>query len=549
MNRIFASLLCTSAGVLATGKTFFVPRDAMFQEYMWSALRAAHRHDLGKGEFYGDVGAQMGWQQQHDHARLARYFFNPNGCLAIGPASDSTVNIRNIDLGLSHDARGTLGIEPSYNIFLATFDGFLGFDEFVHGLWLSLRLPCQHVHWQTNIRSCVENPGNDAVYTANGTVGILNLHDETRYIVYGSSPNPVPVAYTHAGALQASLEGEHSFGDAPILQAGKITTYRQRASGLAGIDVHVGYDFVRKQRLLIGAALGIVGPAANRPAKDECDQFIFIGTPVIGPLHAWQFAGQLLGRINLINKDEGLKLDLWADAQISGLTRTRSTRLLGLQAGNTTCFNQYLLLKKYAVTNTGAQYLGLERAANLLKADLRTRCNWQSQVTLMFNWYNRGFSGSLGYNFFARGRERCFSYRTCSNDWQLYKYTVAGDAPILGSAVGRWVNGGFYDPANTTIHTLGTLVPASQQDAGAGPQPNLADAGPVRSAALTREMIASDVALHPRYLSHTLFFAGAYEWTNSDWRPQLGVIGMYEHGANDASVHTWGIFVSGAIGF
>lgn len=537
---IFA-LVGSASGI---GHTYFVPRDQMFQEPIWTALKVFERHNSEKQEFYGDVGISIGCQQTNGGC-LGSYFFNTCGQLRIGPEG-SNPDIRNTDLGLSSDAQGTIGIKPSISSFYTLFDAYLGFDEFVTGMWLSLRMPCIHQRWDTDIWSTVSNSGSDTYYTADGIIGALNLHDDTRYVVYDNA-QAVPIAYRGAGALVQALGGERSFGDAGPLQAAKLTACRQTANGLAGIDVRLGYDFLQRQRVLASAGIGFIAPAANRP--HNCCQTLFIGAPVIGSLHAWEFIGQLLGRVQLKHIENGASLDFYADAQVAALTHTKSTRTLGLRIGNNTCFNQYALLKKYAVSDTGASYVALEHAANILKADMRTRCNWQTQVTLILALENRGLYASLGYNFYARGRERCFSYKLCNHDWQLYKYTLVGNCPVLGYAAPNWLNGGFYDPNDTNVHTLGTLVPGSQQIAPAGPTPTLANISPVYAGAITQDMIDPTVALSPKIMSNTFFGAASYAWAESDWEPQLGVLVMYERGANTASPHTWSAFISGAISF
>ena len=510
-------------------------------------LTAENRHQFDREEFYGDFAITLGWQQNFSRSRLSSYFLNKCGSVNVGANAASGAaavsDIRASDLGLSTTFTGCAWLCPKYQDFIADFDLYLAWDEFVQGLWTELRIPFVHTRWNAGLGSSASDLG--------GTYYALD-DNQTDFVVTSANDAPVEVVYTGSCALSSALLGNCGFGDAPRLSAGKMVNCVRTQNGLGGIRLEIGYDFLRRERGSMGLALDVQFPAANKPCKcNNCDLFIF--DPKVGSQHAWKIGGVLRAQYMLWDRDEKERIDFYFDGRAAGLFSGTTTRLVGLQANNCTLFNQYLLLDKFEVTSTSATYIGLERAANLLKYQVKNcSASVESQITAMFQYKNGGFVGALGYNFFGRSAEKLSLCKCCCNCGDNYSYVIKGDLPVYTDAD---TDGGFYSPTDSDINQTGTVVPLSQVV-----HANLL-ASTVTGAALNLSNCCGSCstcgngnitvcpATHPKYISNTIFGHLGYHWEDVDWKPYLGILGKVDIGSSNTALRLWGVYLKGGICF
>lgn len=528
------------------------------------------RHQFDREEFYGDFAIALGYRQNFDRYRLSTYFFNKNGKLSIGANDTTGVDVRASDLGLSTTFSGCASLCPKYSDFVADFDLYTAWDEFVQGLWTELRVPLIYSRWNSNICSTTSSAGGDYYALADGTTSYVVSTDEDK----------VAVAYTNAAS---ALVGCSTFGDAPALHAGKFTgsccgssCCTNSATGLGGIRLSLGYDFLRREKGYLGLALDVAFPAWNKPCKCNncCDLYMF--EPKVGSQHMWKIGGVLSGKYLLWDRNEDRRLDFVFDGRVYGAFGGSTTRLLGLNLGGCRYFNHYLLLKKYTISGDEATYAGLERAANLLKKQVKSKALVEAEVTAMLNYRHGGFVAALGYNFFGRGAEclcqcccssscgsccgsscnsscgstcgtSCSSCSTC--DSSTY-YVIKGDLPVYDGDVDH--DGGFYTKAGSNVRTLGDAITGDDVDA-THVQDNAINFGTSSCSTGCSTGCSGDVdlcsAAHPTYISNTIFLNLGYNWEDVDWKPYLGVIGDIELGSNNTALRLWGIFVKGGICF
>ncbi len=512
------------------------------------SLTADKRHQFDREEFYGDFAVTLGWQQNFNQYRLSSYFLNRNGKMTVGSnaASGQTAfaDVRASDLGLSATFTGCAWLCPKYADFIADFDLYLAWDEFVQGLWTQLRFPFVHTRWNAGLGTSVTAAGGTYYSYCSDTTTCQDTY------VVDTKGNAIPLVYSGCCALSSALLGNCSFGDAPRLTAGKMVNCRRTANGLDGIRLALGYDFVRRERGSLGLALDVVFPVANQLAKNNCCCDLFIFDPSVGGQHAWKVGGVLRGQYMLWDRDENERIDMYLDGRAYGVFNGQTTRLLGLNAGTTACtpccntlFNQYLLLKKYTVSGTTATYAGLERAANLLKARVKyNKALCEGQITVMFQYHNGGFVGALGYNFFGRSAENLCICNMCCPCGSYY-YVIKGDLPVYQPD--GTTDAGFYSPTDSNINSTGTAI--TTVDATTV-QANAIDFSTCSATACCGRINLCPAA-HPKYISNTIFGNIGYNWEDVDWKPYIGLIGKVDLGAKNTALRLWGVYLKGGFCF
>lgn len=512
------------------------------------SLNADKRHQFDREEFYGDFAVTLGWQQNFSRYRLSSYFMNSNGKMTVGANTPTGVttkyaNVRASDLGLSATFTGCAWLCPKYTDFIADFDLYLAWDEFVQGLWTELRVPLAYTRWNSGLGTSVTAAGGTDYYSY--CSGDIPDTCQTTNVV-NDDGDQVTLAYSGNCALSSALLGNCGFGDAPRLQAGKMVNCWRTATGLGGIRLSLGYDFVRRERGSMGLALDVVFPVANKLAKNNCCCDLFIFDPSVGAQNAWKVGGVLRGQYMLWDRDENERIDLYLDGRAYGVFSGQTTRLLGLNAGGSSCcntlFNQYLLLKKYTVDGTTVTYSGLERAANLLKARVRyNKALCEGEVTAMFQYRNGGFVGALGYNFFGRSAEQLCVCNMCNSAGSYY-YVIKGNLPVLDLSGD---DAGFYSKTDSDISKTGT---AYTHDLGTDTVANLQAAAFNFSSCGCNDVNLCP-ASHPKYISNTIFGNIGYNWEDVDWKPYIGVIGKVDLGSKNTALRLWGVYLKGGICF
>lgn len=531
------------------------------------SFTADKRHQFDREEFYGDFAINLGWQQNFSRSRLSSYFLDSTGKMTVG--ANGFAEVRASDLGLSTSFTGCATLCPKYQDFIADFDLYLAWDEFVQGLWTELRVPLVYTRWNAGLCSSTTAAGG-AYYT--GFTG-GDVTDETVNAVVNNQHDAVPVAFTGCNALGQALLGNCGFGAAPALCAGKMSNCVNTATGLGDIRLALGWDFLRRERGNMGIAIDVAFPAANqRKSCYKCPLYIFDAS--VGHQHCWAVGGVLRGQYMLWDRNEDENITMYLDARAYGVWAGKTTRLLGLNAGgasscstcstgscgtsccnscnnncNSCCgsnsstsslFNQYLLLNKYTISGDEITWAGLERAANLLKSEVKyCKAVAEGQFTAMFQYAKGGFMGALGYNFFGRSAEKL--QQCCKCNCGNYYYAIKGIAPVGEDGLG-----GFYSPADSNISKTGTFIAAESTAEGVAA---------LQAAAINfcpgtcNNSVNLCVASHPQYICNTIFGNLGYNWHDVDWKPYIGVIGKVDLGSSNKALRLWGVYLKGGICF
>ena len=509
------------------------------------AMTNDKRHQF-KDEFYGDFAVTIGWQQNFNAYPLSSYFLNKNGLMRVGAnAADgrtAMVDVRASDLGLSSTFTGIAWLCPKYQDLIADFDLFTAWDNVTEGLWSELRIPFAHTRWNAGLGTSVDYTGGTA-YTTPAAVGIISANQTVNVVcTEGDLEN---VVYQGNCALSSALLGNLCFGDAPILTAGKLINCTRTTNGLSGIRLSIGYDFLRRERGFLGIALDVECPVANKPHRKNCCN-LFMFDPKVGSQNRWLIGGAFFGRYQIWQKDENERVNINFDARAYSGFGGKTTRMLGILTHGNTLFNHYLLLKKFEISegSTTATYVGLERAANLLRYQVKSKAMGEGQFTVMLDYKKNNFAAGIGYNFYGRVKETLCLCNNCGCNTGYY-YVIKGNAPVANAAL--TYHGGFYSPNDSSISQTGTLVTGSQAAW------NALEATTVTENAINftpgNGNLSLCVAEQPQYTSNTIFAHIGYNWEDADWKPYVSLIGKLDFGTNNTALSLWGLYLKGGFCF
>lgn len=489
------------SGDMVFGKTHFSlrPQDSNVARKMVGVEDKIHL--FGKEEFYGvlSVGLEYGQTFRREN-QLGKFFNFAQGknCMTYGNKCDGTFDVYGVNFGTT--ASGTLCFDPIIKNFVADIDFWMGWDEFICGLWTRVQIPVNYTRW--DLRLCDTVTGDAS---ATFTPGYVN--DD-------ASVSPaVPFS-----SLKAAFTGSSGFGDAPALKAGKVCG-AQKDTQVAGLHFDLGYDFVRRERGHVGASLHFVAPTGTKPN----DEFLF--NAVSGSQHMWQLGATVNAGYQLWeNCDGDQRLGLYFDAVITHLFAAKQNRLFGLLInGASSAGSSYLLLKKFN-PNTG-DVVGLERAANILNCCSKISADVMADIGVMVQYDCGCFSTGLGWNFWTRSKEKVKEI-LCTIPANTYG--IKGDTDEFDVA------GGVATPNNHTQSksTIGTCAPT--------------DATTVY---LTNADIDVCPALSPRAYSNKVFGFFGYNWRDCDWQPYVLVEGDVEFGHDNRAADQWSVMLKGGISF
>ncbi len=473
-------------------------------------------HLYGKDEFYGVVSLGLMYQQTFDSKKLGRWFSfsrtfttaassssnccntscttdcNRSNCMTYGNKCDGTFDIYGANFGTTNS--GTICFNPQIRNFIADFDLWMGWDEFVCGLWTRIGVPVNYTKW--DLRACDSNTSSTV---STFTAGFMGTHAAGTVNGFGS--------------LLQGWAG-NAFGSVPGLTCGKICGSRKDTQ-VAALHFDVGYDFYSCERGHVAASLHFVAPTGTKPS----DEFLF--NAVSGPQHMWQVGGTVDAGYQLWeNCDGDQRLNIYFDAVVTHLFAAKQNRLFGLLInGQSSPGSSWLLLKTF---NSSKEATGLQRAANVLCCCSKFDAGVMADVTLMLQYDCGCFSSGLGWNFWTRSREKI---KEINCDLAAQNVGIKGDTP-------------FQNPdgsANNETQSKSTISKCSA-----------VETTPVL---LTNDNIDVCPALHTSAFSNKIFGFFGYNWRDCDWQPFLLIEGGAEFGQDNRAANQWEVMLKGGVAF
>lgn len=352
--------------------------------------------------------------------------------------------------------------------------------------YLDISTPITHVNSQLLLTETVINNGGGVDAYASTSTAVANM-------------------------VQAFKQSEWCFG--------KIDSCAHHGkTGLADIELKLGYEWMFAERANIASYMGLVIPTGNK-AKAE-----YVFEPIVGNGKHWGLMFGSQGGFNVwnsCNENWHLQFSFYTDARY--LFQNKQMRSFDLKGKP---WSRYISVYADQAAATAAAALGgipgrnaATAGINVFTQHVKVQPRFQYNLTTMWTLSSDcGFVGEVGYNFFAREKE-----------------CVQLDCP--------WKVG----PAIKDVLGLGQTQPIRNITANS----LLNNADPVSLANYSLSLIqASDLdldsAAHPAILSNTVYGSLGYKWADMCNPLHMNIGGSYEWAGKDFAVMNrwtlWGKF-------
>jgi len=347
---------------------------------------------------------------------------------------------------------------------------YFGLDKWVKGLYLQLRGPAVWTQWNLKLSETIIDEG---------TV-------------------PFPAGYMAENAIIApydsftqAMKGLYPFGEVERLKYGKICG-AQTLSGLAALEMVLGYDFIQHPYAHVGINFRASAPTGSRP-KGE-----FFFEPRVGCGKHWQIGVGFTGHTRVWEKDGEQELGMYVDVNFTNMLKARQRRSFDFCKNG--FFSRYILTKEF--NQNGIFTEKMIPAINITTLECDVHVSIQVDMIFMFGYRYNNFIFDIGYNGWIRSKEKiCLREGIAPNTYGLKGVQFA-------------VNPITNQPDNTTESSA-----------------TIFETQPIFSDGLMPEFLSTkDInvksAASPLILTQKIFWHIAYSWPHFDRynaEPFLGI--------------------------
>lgn len=546
-----------------------------------------HNHLFGLGSNYGTFDIRAKYAQTFGHKDITKMLFGPAAVtsnVTTGSTSSSTtttidaddlvVNISGSQVSgrkatdleaeqflLPAHYQSTLLLKPQAQQFKLGFGFYMGFDEWVEGLFFRVNGDFRHSRHDLKFQELnQQNASTDA--------GQL----------------PGFAQYAQGNAVTAVSSNSFNGGSFQGLQYAKFNADTQTCNEFGDLQFELGYNLLLDEDYHMGVSGLFVAPTGKKPE----------GTWLFEPLGTngghFGLGGAVTSHYTMWrSEDEETHLDIAVDAEISHLFGAKQTRTFDLKNKP---LSRYLLAKKMKPTVAGSLTAGetsgsttpsLQFAdvyapvANISTQKVKSSFGVQADLTAMFTVVSRGWNFDLGYNFFGLSSEKLVLESDSddastfpANTWALaghtYSYGTPDDTNMIalsGTASGATIfgnNASVIDSSTNAWHNSSQLYVGSSF---------------IKTSSSPVTIASSDLDLEGaqnRQISHKVFTNVGYTWVDrEDWVPFIGAgaeveLGQRYDSSDDATATTstdsddvttsrntartqWGVWLKGGISF
>jgi hypothetical protein len=364
-----------------TAHTIFIPRSVganTARELVgWEELI----HRCTGGKWYITMAHSVGYAHSLRPERIARYLFGDR----ILRFSGSQVRERGAcdfladNFGLSTKFKGRLEVSPTIeNVF---FDNqvYVGLDNVLCGLYVRAHAPLVHTKW--DLRAC-------------------------EHVEEKKDCKEFPACYMSEGKARATcsikeaLSGRRAFGALrEPWHFGRFADRRLTRTGLADIDLIVGWDFLKCDTYHLGIYGLLVAPTGNKPTN----RFIF--EPIVGNGKHLEVGGGVSGHLILWEEGIDQTLGIYFEGNVTHLFKNRQCRSFDLC--NKGPLSRYMLLKEFrregeSVVPTGQLVSGI----NFTTREVEVSVPVKGDISVKLAYRSPCIGIDLGYNFYGNAREK-----------------------------------------------------------------------------------------------------------------------------------------------
>jgi hypothetical protein len=468
-----------------------------------SGFRSDRFHMTDEG-WHGAAQAVLFGSKSGNSRDLARYFF-PFGktelivderiALASPPLPQDLLAQHFNIFTVNGNFRSEISIRPEQSVVGVGFEARKSFcmnEEKGRGFWGSISFPVVRVKNDLRFRENIINDGGGAAQNAD-------------------------LDHSAVGSMQeAFMQPEWAFG--------KIRPESMKETGVADVELKLGYEWVQQEPFHLESYLGILVPSGNRPNGE------FLFQPIVGNGKHW---GVIFGN--------SLGIEIWANEATDRSIRMEYSSHTQYLFRNTQCRSLDLACKPWSryievyrdqdqasiadilPTTAFIQHYATP-GINVLTVPLKVRPGFSHNMTTAGVFRTSGWQLEGGYNLFVRQAE-CVKLACPWQEGPAIKYHSGDGAtnPI------RDITGNF----RLETITVNTSVAQGQE----GNRINLAD---YKFNLIKQEDLDLNSAVHPCTISHTIYGALGYQWDDYSYPFFVNAGGSYEFNkGNNAGIERW----------
>lgn len=327
---------------------------------------------------------------------------------------------------LPTDFNSTITVKPHIQNFLIDFFGYIGFDNWVTGMYAWVQAPLTWTKWNLNFCEDVQAPGELSYLAGYFSPNVINrgslLKDFASYI-RGNAPEEVTQQDTKI--LFNKLDCAKICGD-------------QSKTALSEIRAAWGWNFLLCPEYHLGMNLQVSAPTGNKVDAE------FLFAPQNGNDHHWELGVGIDGHTLLWHSDcEDAHFGFYYDINLTHMFKNEQTRCFDLCGKQ---LSRYMLAERMDAPNNAQELQSATNnaifpktkfnneftpVANITKRTVDVSIGVQADIVAMFNYTNRNWSWDIGYNLWARSRENIRRNNTCG-EFEENKWALKGDAQVFG---------------------------------------------------------------------------------------------------------------------
>jgi hypothetical protein len=495
MNKMLKSLLVAALALSAahvkadgshTNKTYLNARAQGVNAPMaWSTFGELVKHK-GDDRFGASVAVTGFWQRSVDGKEQGSYFLannkstvdlqfaNPTGAASTVADLDGgyVVHVRGAGAGLG--AALNVSLDPRQEVYGARLDYHQDLRKLLKGLYLHAELPVVHV--ENNVRLNVNSTNTGVAET---------------------------VAEYFAGDVVNAGDASNK---QEALKYGKVNG-KQSETGVADIDLSLGYNFVHTKKYSAGVAVALTVPTGNE------SKGVYLFEPIVGNGKHLGLGGDLHAGATVWSSGER-DVRLCGALKYRYLFENKAVRTLGLKDRN---LGQYLLLGQTPNGAAGVAGAALVPAANVttMSVDVTPGSQLEGAVSVAYNHGN--FNFHLGYDMYFREAESL-----------TRKGTLAANT---------------FGIANRNFDTAAAFgnVLATSYD-GATP-------ATIAAGSLSNDSLDVAAAATPSQFTNSINGSAGYVFRQWDCPLMLGVGAQYEWANKNSALSTYGAWLKAGLGF
>ena len=407
---------------------------------------------------------------------------------------------------------GTVTINPIMFQAGADFMLYFGAHRTERGFWFKIHGPVGVTRVKPNLTF------SETVTPVEYPLGSLSLTDTTK------------APYSN---IAEAFDGQNSAGFLQKMLRGRISNCKTSSAHFGDPEFSLGYNVWAEETKNLGIALCFSAPTGNKARA------IQVLEPIFGRNGHWAAGGELLGHWRFLQSEDNdnMYADLWLEGTVMHLFRSCHERSFDLKANG--AGSKYLLLGKY----TGGTFQNIiENAVNITTMTVESTFSVEGDFALAADFHWKNWSIMIGYEGWGR---------TCES---LYVDTAPGstnlnDYAVLGRQTAYTTGGAVLNNCEPLAQIGNSQI---QYNSTSTRPTGIADATVATNRIPEDIFTALDVnnqCAHAAYTSKP-FIQAQYTWTESDFRPFLGISGAAEiSNMKNSAASFWSVGAQGGISF